>query len=485
MEVDAAISELAARALNHCELAGAKYADVRIIQTDKEVYAASKGRLESSIEQTSLGCGVRVLVNGAWGFASSHGLGRVEIDSACQNALEFGRMSAASSRKTVDIGDPVVSRDFYHTPVKTDPFSVSLSTKVNDLVEAVKAMQTVEGVVVASGTMEFVRREKHFFSSEGSQLKQIIIESGAGLMAGAVGDDGLQVRNFPTNLVRQQGTGGYELIENLNLIDNAIKTAEEAVQLTQAAPCPSGTFDVIFDPSLLAHILHEIVGHNTELDRILWDEIGYAGTSFVSKDLGQRFQYASPLVNIYLDSTFPEGLGTFGYDDEGVPAQRSDLIRDGVLVGFHTSRETASQIGQKSNGCMRADGHNRMPIIRMTNILLEPGDWELPDLMADTKKGFLLAVNRSWSIDHRRENFDYTAQYGYEIHNGKLGRMVKAPAFMGKTVNFWKTCDAICNEKYFKLYGLPICGKGEPWQGGPISHGCSPARFRNVHIGQS
>ncbi len=253
--------------------------------------------------------------------------------------------------------------------------------------------------------------------------------------------------------------------------------------MLSAVPCPSGVYDLVCEPTLLAHMLHEIVGHNTELDRILGDEMGYAGTSFVPKDLSPKFHYGSPLVNIYMDSTFPEGLGTFGYDDEGVPAQKAELIREGILVGYHTSRETAAQINQVSNGCMRADGYNRIPIIRMTNIIMAPGDWSFADLIRDTKSGLLVGVNQSWTIDDRRENFDYTAQYGYEIKNGKLGNMVKTPAFRGNTLNFWKSCDAVCNQEFFKLYGLPICGKGEPWQGGPISHGCSPARFKDIQVG--
>jgi TldD protein len=464
MEIDSFFRDAAARALNICEVSGADYADIRIVQTHSENFAASNGRLTQKSESSSVGFGIRVLIHGSWGFASSNHLTIASVESTCKKALALGKASASITHKKVNLGQPVVSRGKYHTPLKIDPFSLSAVEKVSLLLDASAIMQKVPGIVQAGGSMEFIRREKYLASSEGSQIEQVIFESGAGLSATAAKAGNFARRTFPTNLVRQQGTGGYELVQKLNLLENAQLTAEEAVQMLGAVPCPQGEYDLVCDPSLLVHILHEIVGHNTELDRILGDEMGYAGTSFVPKDLSQKFQYASPLVNIYLDSTFPEGLGTFGFDDEGVPAQRADLIKDGYLVGFHTSRESASQIGQTSNACMRADGYNRIPIIRMTNIILA-------------------SVNQSWSIDDRRKNFDYTAQYGYEIKNGRLGKMVKRPAFRGDTLNFWKSCDAVCNQDEFRLYGLPICGKGEPWQGGPISHGCSPARFKNVQLG--
>lgn len=483
MKEDSFFGEAAARCLNVCELNGTQYADIRIVETEKENISASNGRLLQKTTQHNLGFGIRVLINGAWGFAASDQLSLGSVETTARKAIELGKASARLTHKKVDIGEPIKSVGEYQTPVVINPFSMSVNEKIQLLLDAIEIMQKVAGIVHAAGSMEFIRREKYFASSEGSQVKQAIYESGAGLSATAAKDGNFARRTFPTNLVRQQGAGGFELIQKLYLLENAQSVANEAVQMLTAAPCPNGVYDLICAPTLLAHILHEIVGHNTELDRILGDEMGYAGVSFAPKDLSKKFVYASPIVNIAMDSTYPEGLGTFGYDDEGVPAQRADLIKDGILVGFHTSRETAAQIGQKSNGCMRADGYHRIPIIRMTNIILQPGDWRFIELIEDTKRGLLVGVNQSWTIDDRRENFDYTAQYGYEIKNGKIGNMIKTPAFKGSTLEFWKSCDAICNREFFQLYGLPICGKGEPWQGGPISHGCSPARFKNVHIG--
>lgn len=475
--------DIAAEVLNTCEVGGAEYADVRLVERQREFYRVAGGRPSSPFKEKLIGFGVRVLVDGAWGFAASTEMSKDNLHAVCERALQVGKASSLVQTERVNLGAVVVHRAEYHTPCEIDPFAVSASTKMDLLLAADSAMRAIPEIARASGEMEFVRREKLFASSEGSLIKQTIVESGAGLSALAVREGEMQSRTFPTNLARQQGTGGYELIQQLDLETNAAKVARDAAQLLDAIPCPEGEIDVIMDATLLAHLLHEIVGHNTELDRIYGAEIACAGSSFVEPGMLNRFQYASPYVNIYLDSTYPQGLGTFGFDDEGVPAQKADLIKEGILVGFHTSRETASRLGQQSNGCMRADGYNRFPIIRMTNIMLAPGDWSLDDLIADTRTGLLLGVNKSWSISERRDQILYGAEYGYEIKDGKLGQLVKNPSFRANTVDFWRSCDAVCDSSDFRVYGLPFCGKGEPWQGGPISHGCSPARFRKVLMG--
>ena len=475
--------DIAEKVLNTCELAGAEYADVRIINKKREFYAQANGRLTTLTEENTLGLGVRVLMDGAWGFAAGADLSTEGCRETARKAVEVGRASARVSPRKVQLGSPVVMVDSYQTPLEIDPFQVSAGQKVDLLLEADQAMRQEPEIKATSSTMEFILRDKFFASSEGSCIQQKIVESGAGMTATAVGSDDVQQRHFPTNLARQQGTGGYEIIEDLDLVGSAPRVASEAVQLLSAKPCPSGTMDVIFDPTLLAHILHEIAGHNTELDRVFGAEASYAGGSFATPEKLGSFQYASPDVTIYLDSTYPGGLGTFAYDDEGVPAQKREVIQDGILVGYHSSRETAQRIGRESTGCMRADGYNRYPIVRMTNIFLEPGEWDKEDLIADTRNGLYLGVNKSWSISKMRDRFQYSAEYGYEIKDGKLGPMVKNASFSGNTVEFWRSCDGVANQDSFAVYGLPFCGKGEPWQGGPVSHGCSPARFRNVKVG--
>lgn len=475
--------QIADRALNACELEGASYSDIRVIKKQREFYAQSRGKISTSTVEETLGIGIRVLVDGALGFAAGTDLSVAGVEQTARKAVEVGRASALVQTHQVSLGEPQVFEDRYQTPCEVDPFQISPNQKVSILLQADQEMRRDPKIKNTASTMEFILRDKYFASSEGSRIQQKIIESGAGMTATAVGEGEVQQRNFPTNLARQQGTGGFELIEKLDLIGNAPEVAADAVQLLTAKPCPQTRMDVIFDPTLLAHILHEIAGHNTELDRVFGAEIAYAGGSFATPDKLGAYRYGSPDVNIYLDSTYPGGLGTFGYDDEGVPAQRADLIRKGVLVGYHSSREDAQRIGRKSTGCMRADGFNRYPIIRMTNIFLEPGEWTRDDLIADTKKGLYLGVNKSWSISQMRDRFQYGAEYGYEINDGKLGPMVKNATFSGRTVDFWRSCDGVVNKDSFAVYGLPFCGKGEPWQGGPISHGCSPARFRNLKVG--
>ncbi len=259
--------------------------------------------------------------------------------------------------------------------------------------------------------------------------------------------------------------------------------AAEAVQLLSAKPCPSGKTTLILDSSQLALQIHESIGHPIELDRIFGTEVSYAGSSFLSPEMLGHFRYGSDLVNVFADATVPGGLGTFGYDDEGIRAQRVPIIARGILVGFLTSRETAHRLGKESNGTMRADGWCRIPLIRMTNINLEPGDWTLDGMIADTEEGLFLTTNRSWSIDDKRINFQFGAEVGWEIKGGKLGEMVKNPTYTGITPQFWGSCDAIGNREHWQMWGTPNCGKGEPGQVAHVGHGTAPARFRNVQVG--
>ena len=281
----------------------------------------------------------------------------------------------------------------------------------------------------------------------------------------------------------QAQTRGYEAIDDMRLAENSERVRDEAIALLQAETCPSKITDIILDSSQLALQVHESIGHPCELDRILGDEASFAGTSFLSLDKVGSFKYGSPLVNVTADATIPGALGTFGYDDEGVPAQKTYLIKDGVLTGFLTSRESAGQLGQTSNGTMRADGWNRSPLIRMTNINLLPGDWNFEDLIADTDDGIYLETNKSWSIDDKRINFQFATEIAWEIKNGKLGKMLRRPNYTGITPEFWSSCDAICNDKYWTVWGTPNCGKGEPMQVAHVAHGTSPSRFRNVQVG--
>jgi TldD protein len=398
--------------------------------------------------------------------------------------LEIARASALVSGDKVDLGPPVTSQGSYQTPIQVDPFSISVEEKLGLLMAADAQMAKAAGLRTRRGSLTFLREKKWFANSEGALTEQTLWEAGGGLQATAVGDGEVQSRSYPASFGRQQVTAGWEAVLGWDLAGNASRVASEAVALLHADPCPAGlTTTLILGGDQVALQVHESCGHPTELDRVFGSEAAYAGTSFLTPEKLGLFQYGSPVVNLTADSQRPLGLGTFGWDDEGIPAQTSPLVKEGRFVGYLMSRETAARLGKVSNGCMRASGWNRIPIVRMTNVSLEAGDWELDDLIADTEAGIYMETNRSWSIDDRRYNFQFGTEIGYEIKNGKLGRMLRNPTYTGITPEFWNGCDAICNQKHWKMWGTPNCGKGQPGQVAHTGHGAAPARFRNVRVG--
>ncbi len=477
------MKELAEAALNAAQLKGAGYADVRISHRVQQDLTVKNGELAAVSDDASEGFGVRVLVDGAWGFAGSSRLERSEVEVAVERAIRIARASARVAAGRVELGDPVTSRGRYRTPIERDPFSVPLSEKVDLLLRADAAMGQTDGVTVREGSMEFIRETKVFASSEGAFTEQELYESGAGIEATATTPDDVQNRSYPNSFGRHQGAGGYEYIQALELDRHAGRIGEEAVALLSAPQCPSGVKTLILDASQTALQIHESCGHPTELDRVFGMEAAYAGTSFMTPEKLNHLRYGSPLVTITADALTPTGLGTFGWDDEGVPAQRSLLIDKGLFVGYLTSRETARVLDQRSNGTMRADGWNRIPLIRMTNVNLQPGDSSLAQMIAETRDGVYMETNRSWSIDDKRLNFQFGTQLAYEIVDGKRGRMLKNATYAGITPEFWNACDAVAGRGEWSVFGLANCGKGQPPQVAHVAHGAAPARFQNVRVG--
>jgi TldD protein len=478
------LKEYTDRALNSAQLAGASYADVRVVRREVQVVTVKNGRVEGLSTSESHGFGVRVVADGAWGFASSSRLTTEDVERTARLAVRIARASALAKSGAVQLGPPVATRGQYQTPYKEDPFAVPLEEKIGTLLAADAAVRRVKGIGVSESSFEAFRERKTFANSEGAYIEQEITETGGGIEATAIGEDDLQKRSYPNSFGRHQVTGGYEAFREMALVDNATRIAEEAVALLSARQCPSDIVTtIILDPTQLALQVHESCGHPIELDRVLGMEASYAGTSFLTLDNLHRLQYGSEIVNLVADATVPGGLGTFGYDDEGVAAQRVQIVKNGLFVGYLTSRETASVVGQTSNGTARADGWNRIPLIRMTNINLEPGDWRFDDLIADTEDGIYLQTNKSWSIDDRRLNFQFGTEIAWEIKNGKLGPMLKNATYTGITPEFWRSCDAICNAGHWNVWGTPNCGKGQPGQVAHVGHGTAPARFRNVRVG--
>jgi TldD protein len=475
--------DLALRALDTARSQGAGYADVRVLRQQAESVTVRLQNVEGLTYDESVGFGVRVTVDGYWGFASSHRMTMEEAGRVAAEAVRIARASATVRGQPADLGPPVANVDSYATPVVEDPFAVSLDDKIALLLRANEAMTRTPGIVMAESSCYCQRDEKLFVSSEGSEIQQTLVETGCGIEATAVDEGEVQRRSYPNSVGRHQGTEGWEFVERWDLPGNAGRIGEEAAALLRAKPCPSGVTTVILDGTQVALQIHESCGHPIELDRVLGTEAAYAGTSFLTVDKLGSFAYGSPAINITADATVPGGLGTFGYDDEGVPAHATPIVRDGIFVGYLTSRETAAALGQTSNGAMRASGWNRIPLIRMTNVSLDPGEWSLDDLIADTEDGIYMETNRSWSIDDRRLNFQFGTEIGREIKNGKLGDLLKNATYTGITPRFWGSCDAVCGPDHWVVWGTPNCGKGQPEQVAHTGHGAAPARFRNVQVG--
>jgi TldD protein len=469
---------------------GASYADARVVDDRSRALSTKNGKVGGASDGESLGIGIRVIADGAWGFAASDDLSRKAVETTAARAVEIARASASVKQSNVRMAPEKPVTAEWITPHKIDPFTTSVEQNLELLLRIDSELRSVAGVTLAETNMNFRREEQWFASSEGSDIHQTKITTGAGYAAFAFAGSEIQKRSYPSSFGGQWQNKGYELIEELKLAENARRIGEETVALLKADKCPDGRFDIILESAQLGLQIHESVGHPIELDRVLGMEANFAGTSFLTLDKLRKLRYGSDLVNIVADAR-PEhgpGLGTFAYDDEGVPAQCTPIITNGLFTGYLSSRETAHTIGlDRSGGTLRAEGWNRLPIIRMTNISILPGEkpLTLEQLIASTDHAILMQTNRSWSIDDKRYNFQFGCELGWEIKNGKRARMIKNPSYSGITTEFWNSMDAICSRDEWTLWGTPNCGKGQPQQVMGTGHGASPARFRNIKVGSA
>jgi TldD protein len=464
---------------------GVEYADVRIIRRRHEGFHVKNGVLEAWSDDEETGFGVRILAGGYWGFAAANDVSAEQAARTVSRALQVASASASVGGPRARLAQLRPRIASHASPFLEDPFSVSAEDKIALLLATIDGLVKPGGVAIAQAQLGALREEKVFASTEGALIDQTFVETGAGVSVTAIRDGDVQTRSYPSAGLGSWSQQGFEYVRALDLAARAPRLAEEVVALLDAPTCSAELATVILDAEQMALQVHESVGHPTELDRILGSEASYAGTSFVTPaDVG-HLAYGSEHVNVVADATVPTGLGTSAFDDEGVPAQRAPLVHNGVLVGLQTSRETAALVGREPTGAMRASGWNRIPLIRMTNVNLVPGEWRLEDLIADTPHGYLLSTNKSWSIDDRRLNFQFATEIGWEIKNGRLGRMLRDCTYTGSTPAFWKSCDAVCNRNHWELFGVTNCGKGEPGQTVHVSHGVSPARFRDVRLGTS
>jgi TldD protein len=474
---------VAKEAVEAARAAGAHYADARFVHEDSESITVRNQEMEGIDRATSEGVGVRVLVDGYWGFAATARPEGAEIARTAALAVEIARAAARLPREPVKLTEVEPVTGTWASPFQDDPFNVSLEEKVALLMEATRRMQEVDGLAFAEGGIDLYRVRTSFASSEGSAIEQTVLHSGAGLDATAISEGELQRRSYPNSFRGHIAAAGWEHIAKLGLIEEAERTATEAVELLSAADCPSEVTTLVLDSGQMELQVHESIGHAVELDRVLGMEESYAGSSFVSPGDRGKLRYASDLVSITADATIPSGLGSFGWDDEGVPAQRVPIIIEGTFQDFISSRETAGAIGGTSTGAMRADGWGNLPLIRMTNINIEPREGSLADIIGDTKDGIFMATNQSWSIDDKRVNFQFGCEIAWRIKAGKLTQMYRNPNYTGITTEFWRSCDAVGGREDWTLWGTPNCGKGQPAQTARVGHGTSPARFRNVQVG--
>ena len=469
---------------------GATYADARAVAIRNRSLTTKNGRVGHASESESLGIGVRAIADGAWGFAATADLGRASVEAAVARAVEIAKASARVKRESVRLAPEPAAVAEWTTPYRIDPFATSVEQNLDLLLKVDAEMRAVAGVTLSETGMNFQREESWFLSSEGADIHQTKYSTGAGNTAYAFAGAEIQKRSYPNSFGGQWQNRGYELIEEMKLLENARRVGEEAVALHQAEQCPQGAATIILDGSQLGLQIHESIGHPIELDRVLGMEANFAGTSFLTlKKLG-NLRYGSDLVNVVADAREEHGpgLGTFAYDDEGVAAQSTPIITNGRFTGYLSSRETAHTIGAtRSGGTLRAEGWNRLPMIRMTNVSILPGETplSLEQLIAATDDGIYMETNKSWSIDDKRYNFQFGCEIAWEIKHGRRVRMLKNPSYSGITTEFWNSMDAICSREEWNLWGTPNCGKGQPQQVVGTGHGASPARFRNIRVGSA
>jgi TldD protein len=479
------MKDLAFQALDLLTGGGATYADIRVLHSRDRHVRTKNGKIGQISTSESMGLALRVLANGCWGFSATDDLTREGIGKAAGLALQIARAGTRAKKQDVQLVPEERYESTWISPCAIDPFSIPVERNVAVLLEVDTELRRDQEVSLAEASMQFSRTRQVFVSTIGSVIDQTRTVSGAGFSALCFKGGEIQKRSYPNSFGGQHQLKGYELVDELELIRNAPRVAGEAVALHAADQCPEGHFDLILDSSQLGLQIHESIGHPIELDRVLGSEANYAGMSFLTLDKLRKLRYASDIVKVVCDARLDHGpgLGTFAFDDEGVPAQCTNIITDGLFTGYMTSRETAAAVGEaRSNGTMRADGWAHLPLIRMTNVSLLPGEQTLDEIF-DAPHAIYMETNRSWSIDDKRFNFQFGCEIAWEIRSGKRVRMFKNPSYSGISTDFWNACAAIAGREHWQLWGTPNCGKGQPEQVMGTGHGASPARFRNIKIG--
>ena len=479
------MEELLRAALEAARAPGVAAADVRVISPGRYLHLAVRnGEASALTDARARGIGVRVRTDRAWGFAASSELDRASARDVGTRAVRLANAAGANARSPLRVTEePGPRGGRYRTPMRQDPFEVPAEEVLGLLSDAERRLHVGRELRTGGASFEAWEETKWYAASDGSDYRSRIVHVGAGVSGLAVRGASVQRRSAPTSFGGNFAQAGFEFVRGLDLVGSAEAVGREAVALLGARACPTGRTTLVLGSDQLALQVHESVGHAVELDRILGSEAGYAGRSWVGAGTVGSLRYGSDRMNVTATALQPGGLGSFAWDDEGVRARATPIVRRGVLVGLLTSRESAAQAGlERSGGTARAQGANRAPLVRMTNINLEPGDRPFDELLDGVQDGVYLETNRSWSIDDRRLNFQFGTEVGRTIRKGELGELLRNPIYAGMTPTFWGTLDAVGDRSTWRLWGIPGCGKGQPGQIAHVGHGAPAARFRDVDV---
>jgi len=468
--------------LNKVQRRGVSFADVRYTNSDTESFFFQRGNLVSySSDLNNSSLGIRVLINGCWGFAGINDFSTIAIEKAIDLAISNAKHGSKFRKVPVNIGTQKATiASWIQKPVE-DPFLMSREEKMSYLKELAGRLNGNEKIVFNYLITEFYRQYKIYANTEGTFTDTLRYNCMPYFNVLASNGEEVMSRTFPGHMTAQ--SGGFEVVRNCGMTENVEQCIKEAIDLLSATRIEEERADIIIGGGHLALQLHESIGHATEADRIFGMEISYAGKTFVKPEMLGNFKYGSSIVNVVSDSTDPEGINYHPVDDDGVPGKKVHIIKNGILMDQQSSRETAMQLGTESSSNMLATDAYNFPLIRMSNLNLIPGNaGTLQDLIKSTEKGYLVDYTKTWSIDDNRNNFQFTTEIGWKIKDGEIVGIVKEPTYFGLTPEFWNSCDAICSESEWKYHGTFGCGKGEPGQAMHLSHKTAPARFKNVVV---
>jgi len=467
--------------LNKINIPEVTFGDVRLTSSDSQTVYFEKGNLKYfGSDMDAVAVGIRVLINGCWGFAGTDDLSKKSIDKTVARSINNARTGSTFKSDKIKYNAIKPTQGSYFYKPEEDPFTMPDHEKLSFFENIAQKLTNKEKIIYSYVHTIFYRQYKIYANTEGTFTDTLVYDTVPSMYVLASDTSGAMCRTHPGHMSARRG--GFEVVRASNFEENADKIIDEAAALLTAPRIEEERADIIIGGSQLALQLHESIGHATEADRIFGKEISYAGKTFIKPSMLGNFRYGSDIVNVYSDSKDPHGLGFHLVDDEGTPARTVDIIKNGILLDQQTSRELAPQLNLKPSSNMLASFADDIPLVRMTNFCLAPGKGSLKELIENTENGYLIDYTKTWSIDDNRSNFQFTTEIGWKIKNGQIKHIVKEPTYYGITPEFWNACDAICGAEDWEYHGTFYCGKGEPGQAMHLSHGVAPARFKNIVV---